>query len=150
MPRGRTRISFENAGGIYSYLQDASADPARWASLIRGEADAARRSLGAIPTVDCCPLPKEADTASPIQVPDIDLLDAWARTHVSDSGWGRILSALRQQRHTRRNELKTIKLSTATHQRLTQVARDILGTDIDNAIDALARFAKQNPEHFSR
>lgn len=164
MARARSGITPDNAAQAFLYLKNAIDDPDRWHNLIKDalkakSADAAT-ALRGIPTLSYChltakPSPdgeQEQDVylACALSSPELQEFNVWAARWISDAGWSRILTAIRQSRHAERNELKSIKIDPRVHARLTRVATNIFGINLNDAIDKLTSFAEEHPETFKR
>lgn len=169
MARARTGITPDNAAQVYLYLEDAIHDHARWRNLLTDElkpgADEARAALKRIPVVLYCPISDKPtpdllswaieniparDYLFSRRAPDTKEFGAWATHWISDAGWSRILTSIRQNSHTKRNKPKTIKIDPLVHARLIRVARNVLDANLNDAIDKLTSFAEKNPQTFKR
>lgn len=146
MARSRTKLSLDNAGKILKYLLDASSDESRWASLVAvGRSAAAACALRLISVHPYCPVPQPASESGAVSsTPDLDQLESWLTAYVPASGWSRIQNAMRQQRHAKRLELKTIKVPSPLHDRLVALSRDVTKSDIVCTLEKLTAFAEQH------
>lgn len=167
MARARSGFTPDNAAQAFLYLMNAIDNPDRWRSLIKDaaktkSADAAA-ALRGIPILSFCPLTakpspsEQLQAQDPLQLacalnaPELQEFNAWAAGWVSNAGWARILTAIRQSRHAERNELKSIKIDPRVHARLSKLAtNNIFGANLNDVIDKLTAFAEEHPETFNR
>lgn len=126
MARPRKGVTFDNADYIHWYVRNANQE-GRLQHLLQkpDQFDRAFEVFSFLPEVPYCLLTDgdDADKFGGKLGVDPYALDQWVVEFITPKGWQRILSALRQYRHTRKKLKKSLKLEQEIYWRFSHFAR---------------------------